>query len=60
MKQEAANELASGERHGLALCLSLLAVVLPAKGDMLIGKFDEPTVADGDTMGIAGQMVRFQ
>ena len=56
MKQEAANELASGECHGLALCLSLLVVVLPAKADMLISEFDEPTVADGDTMGIAGQI----
>lgn len=56
VKQEAANELASGERHGLALCLSLPAVVLPAEGDMLMGEFDEPAVADGDTMGIAGQI----
>src|ERR1019366_3161500 len=56
VKQEAANELASGERHGRALCLSLLAVVLPAEGDMLIGEFDEPAVADGDAMGIAGQI----
>ena len=56
MKQEAANELASGERHGLALCLSLLAVVLPAEGDLLIGEFDEPAVADSDAMGIAGQV----
>src|SRR5450631_2472091 len=56
MKQEAANELASGERHGLALCLSLLAVVLPAKADMLIGEFDEPAIADGNTVGIAREI----
>ena len=56
MKQEAANELARGMRHGLTLCLSLLAVVLPAEGDMLMGEFNEPTVADGDAMGIAGQI----
>ena len=40
----------------LPFCLSLLAVVLPAEGDMLIGEFDEPAVADGDAMGIAGQI----
>ncbi len=56
MRQEAANELASGECHGLALCLSVLAVVLPAEADMLIGEFDEPAVADSDAVGIAGQI----
>ena len=56
MKQEAANELASGECHGLALCLSLLVVVLPAKADMLISEFDEPAIADGNTVGIAREI----
>ena len=56
VKQEAADELAGGERHGLALCWSGLAVVLPAEDDMLIGEFDEPAVADGDAVGIAGQI----
>lgn len=58
VKQKTADELASGERHGLAFCLSLLAVVLPAEGNMLIGEFDEPAVADSDAVGIAREIGR--
>ena len=35
-----------------------VAIVLPAKADVLIGEFDKPTVADGDAVRVARQIAQ--
>src|SRR5664279_1665082 len=56
MEHEAAQELFGGYRH-LAL-LAAVSVVLPPEGDLAVGNGDETVIGDGDTMGIAGQVVK--
>jgi len=55
VKQEAAQELMSGNRHNLLL--AAMGVVSPAEGDAIVLEGHEPMVGDGDAMGIAGQVV---
>ena len=56
MEQEAAQELFGGNRH-LAL-LAAVSVILPSEGDLAVGNGDETVIGDGDTMGIAGQVMQ--
>ena len=53
VKQEAANELVGLELHDL--CRAVLAIVLPAEGDMIIVESDEPAVGNRDPMGVAAE-----
>ena len=54
MKQETANELVGLELHDL--CRAVLAIVLPAEGDMIVVEGDEPAVGDRDPMGVAAEI----
>ena len=56
MEHEAAQEFFGGERH-LPL-LAAVSIVLPQEGDLALGNGDETVIGDGDTMGIAGQVVK--
>ena len=53
MEQEAAHELPNSQPHHLILVVAVVPVILPAKADMRVCEFEQPTVADGDTMGVA-------
>jgi hypothetical protein len=44
-------------RDGHDLLLTAVGVVLPAKRDSSFAKSDEPMVGDGDTVGVAGEIV---
>src|SRR3981189_1867728 len=54
MQQESADELVGIERHHLGL--AVLAVVLPGEADLAVKERDQPTVGDGDAMGIAAEI----
>jgi len=54
VKQETANELVGLELHDL--CRAVLAIVLPAEGDMIIVEGDEPAVGNRDPMGVAAEI----
>ena len=56
VEQEAAHELADRQTHGLALRGTVLAVILPAKADMVVVEIYETAVGDGDTVGVAGEI----
>ena len=55
MQHESTQKLFGGDDH-LAL-LAAVSVVLPPEGDLAVGNGDETVIGDGDTMGIAGQVV---
>ena len=55
MKQEAAQELMSGNGHDLLL--AAVSIVPPAEGDAIVFGGNEPMVGNGDAMGVAGQVV---
>ncbi len=55
VKQEAAQELMSGNSHDLLL--AAVGIVSPAEGDAVVFKGHETMVGDGDAMGVAGQVV---
>ncbi len=55
MKQEAAQELMSGNGHDLLL--AAVSIVSPAEGDAIVFEGNEPMVGNGDAMGVAGQVV---
>jgi hypothetical protein len=54
--EEAADELAGGERHGLVALAAVGAVVLPLERDAAFIAGDEPAVGDGDPVGVAGEI----
>lgn len=54
MKQEAADELERVERHQLRLVV--MAIVLPAKADTAIGKFNDTGISDRDTVRVAAKI----
>ena len=54
VEQEAPDELVGAERHFAVPRLPIAAVVLVAEGHAARVERDEPTVRDGDAMGIAG------
>ena len=55
VKQEAAQELMSGNGHDLLL--AAVSIVSPAECDATVLKGHETMVGDGDAMGVAGQVV---
>jgi len=54
VQQETTHELARVKPHDLVFVVAVVAVILPAKTDMLIGEIEQPAVADGDAVGVAG------
>lgn len=52
VEQKAAHELANGEIHDLVLVVAILAIVLPAKTDMVVVEIEQSAVGDGDTVGV--------
>ena len=52
--QEAADELVGAERHELRL--AVVAIILPAEGDVGAGQADQSGVGDGDAMGISAEI----
>src|ERR1700674_3544510 len=56
MDEEAADELAGRERHGLEALAPVTAVILPLEGDAVAVAGDQPAVGDGDAVGIARQI----
>ena len=54
VQQETAHELAGIQRHHLRL--STLAIILPAKADMVAGERNQPTVGDRHPMRVARQI----
>jgi hypothetical protein len=56
VKEEMTNELASSELHRFVFRSPLAAIILPAEDDMLVRLFDEPAIADGDPVGVAGEI----
>jgi hypothetical protein len=55
VKKKPAQELIC--RNGHDLLLSAVSIVTPAEGDAIVLKGHEPMVGDGDTMGVASQIV---
>jgi hypothetical protein len=55
MLHEATQELVGIERHGLVPVI--VGVVLVVEGDAAIAQFQQPRVADGDAMRVAGQVL---
>jgi hypothetical protein len=56
VEQKPTHELARVKPHDLGFVVAVLPVILPAKTDMLVGEIEQPAVADGDAVGIAGQI----
>ena len=56
VQQEPAQKLVGGNGH-LALLVAV-RVVLPAEGDRLAIKGEEPVIGDGYAMGVAGQVLQ--
>ena len=54
MQKETSQELLRGERH-LSLLITV-RIVLPQEGDLVMVKGHEAVVADGNAMGVAGQI----
>ena len=54
--QEPADEVVGRERHHLVSIAAFDPVVLPLEGDALVVERDQPTVGDGDAVGVAGQI----
>ncbi len=55
--QAAADELVSGERHHLGF--AGLTIVLPGEADLAIVEPDQTAVGDGDTMGVAPEIIEY-
>ena len=56
MEQEAAQELV--DRQGHQSLLVAVSGISPAKGDVVVGKSNEPVVGDGDPMGIVAEIAQ--
>lgn len=56
MEQESPQKLFGGNRH--QPLLALVSVVLPAEGDLAVGKVHNSVVGDGDAMRVAGQVMK--
>ena len=54
--QEAPDEFMDIEGHDLVALRPLGSIILPGEGDGLVVDADEPTVGDGDPVGIAGEI----
>ena len=53
--QDTAQELVDIERHQLLLVA--VCVILPVKGHLSIGQANQSMIGDGNTMGVAGQIL---
>ena len=60
MAEESADELAGGKRHGPVTAWAFDAVILVAERDADLVGGDQPTVGNGDTMGIARQIGQYR
>ena len=56
MEQEAAEELI--DRKGHQSLLVAVSGISPAKGDVVVGKSNEPVVGDGDPVGIVAKIAQ--
>ena len=56
MEQEAAQELVDCQGHQPLLVA--VSGISPAKGDVVVGKSNEPVVGDGDPMGIVAEIAQ--
>ncbi len=56
VNEKAPDELGRGQGHGLVAITPLGAIVFPLEGDATLIAGDEAAVADGDPMGVAGQV----
>lgn len=56
MEQESPQELLGG--YGHQPLLALVRVVLPSERNFPIGKVHDPVIGDGDSMSIAGQILK--
>ena len=56
MDKKASDELGYGQGHGLVAMTPLGTIVFPPKGNPVFIAGNEPTVADGDPMGVARQI----
>jgi len=56
VEQEAADELAGAERHDALAVRTIAAVILVAEGDTTLVERDQPTVRDGDAVGVSRQI----
>jgi hypothetical protein len=54
MEQEATQELIDRQSHQPLLIA--MSGISPAKGDVLVGKSNEPVVRDGDPVGIVAEI----
>jgi hypothetical protein len=52
MHQEASDELARCERHGLEALATFGTIVLPSESDAIGVSGDQPAVGNGDTVGM--------
>ena len=56
VEQEAADELVRAEPHdALAVC-AIAAVILVAERDTMLVECDQPTIRDGDAVGVSRQI----
>ena len=56
MKQEAADELDRIESHDAAAVV--MSGVAPAEADLAVVEAEQPSVGDGDAVGVAGQVLQ--
>jgi len=54
MQQESADELVGRQGHDLGLVV--MAIVFPAKGDLIVVDIDEAAVGDGDAVCVAPEI----
>src|SRR4029077_16709335 len=43
--------------HGHQPLLALMRIILPAEGDLAVGKIHDPVIGNGDSVSVAGQIV---
>ena len=54
--QEAPDELMDRQAHGLVAFCPFGSIVLPGEGDGVVVDTDQPSVGDGDPVGVAGEI----
>jgi hypothetical protein len=55
MEEESPEELFGG--HGHQPLFALVRIILPAEGDLAIGKAHDPVIGNGDAMRVSGQIL---
>lgn len=55
VQEEAPDELGSGKAHEAVG--AAVRIIFVAEGDMTVAEGDEAAVGDGDTMGVAGEVL---